>query len=365
MKIPYLDLSIKDLQFKDELLHAVDRVLTHGRIILGPEVGDFEAKVAKYCGKKYAVGMNSGTDALYLSLRALDIGVGDEVITTPLSWIATLNSIVLCGATPVFVDISEDLNVDAELIPDAITSNTKALLPVHFTGKMCNMPMISEIASEHGLLLIEDSAQAFGSKIHGAMAGSFGDISCFSMNPMKNLNAYGEAGAVVTDNEQWYEKLISLRYAGTINKENCHYPSLNGRIDTIQAAMLLVNLNYLEDKIARRRKIAQFYSQELEKTVACPQVDEGFFHTYYSYTITTPERDRLKEFLLAKGIETKIQHPILMPYHNAYRTTLPKFKLPVAERLVDQILCIPNHEEMTFEEIEYVVACIRKFFGDL
>ena len=174
MKIPYLDLSINDLKFKDELLNAVDRVLSHGRIILGPEVVEFEGKVAKYCDKKYAVGMNSGTDALYLSLRALDIGPGDEVITTPLSWIATLNSIVLCGATPIFVDISEDLNINAGLIPDAITSKTKALLPVHFTGKMCNMPMIAEIASEHGLLLIEDSAQAFGSKIHESIAGSFG-----------------------------------------------------------------------------------------------------------------------------------------------------------------------------------------------
>lgn len=362
MKIPYLDLSVSDLKFKDELLHAVDKVLSHGRIILGPEVEDFEEKIAKYCGKKYAVGVNSGTDALYLSLRALDIGPGDEVITTPLSWIATLNSIVLCGATPIFVDIAEDLNINAELIQDALTTKTKALLPVHFTGKMCNMPMIAEISSKHGLFLIEDSAQAFGSKIHGAMAGSFGDISCFSMNPMKNFNAFGETGAIVTDDRQLYEKLISLRYAGTVNKENCHYPSLNCRIDTIQAAMLLVNFNYFEEKIKKRRKIALYYSKELEKTVVCPKVDEGIFHTYYSYTITTPKKDKLKEFLLEKGIETKIQHPILMPYHNAYCSILPKYKLPVAEKLVDQILCIPNHEKMDFEEVEYVVKCIKEFF---
>ena len=307
MKVRYRDLSVKNPDLKKKLLQSVDRVLSHGQIMLGPEVGQFERKIAKLCHKKYAVGMNSGTDALYLALRSLNIGPGDEVITTPLSWVATLNSIILVGASPVFVDISEDLNINIDLIEKAITPRTKAIMPVHFTGKLCAMPRMQEIASKHGVALIEDAAQAFGAHINGAVAGSFGKIGCFSMNPMKVLCAYGEAGVVVTDEEDLYEKLLSLRYAGTINKEDCHYPSLNGRLDTIQAAMLLVNLKYVNQTIARHREIAKQYTDRLRDVVTCPQ-DDGTCHVYYSYTIITDKRDELKEYLYSKGVETKIQH---------------------------------------------------------
>lgn len=363
MKIPYRDLSVKDSSLKDELLQAVERVFAHGRIILGPEVEEFEQQVAGFCQKRYAVGVNSGTDALYLALRSLDVGAGDEVITTPLSWIATLNAIVLTGATPVFVDIAEDLNINSQLISEAITPKTKVILPVHFTGRLCNIPAILEIAAKakQTIYVVEDAAQAFGAHLDGAPAGSFGQVNCFSMNPMKLLSAYGEAGAIVTDDAQLYQKLRSLRYAGTVNKEDCHYPSLNGRIDTIQAAMLLVNLRYLQKKIELRRKIAEFYRAALKDVVTCPQEDDAS-HTYYSYTIIAEDRERLKDYLYSQGIETKVQHPILMPEHRAYRH-LPKFHIPVAERLVGKILCIPNQETLTFQETEYVADCIRKFYG--
>lgn len=361
MIIPYRDLSVKDPVLRNELLQSIERVLTHGRIILGPEVEELERRVAEFCNKKYAVGVNSGTDALYMALRSLDIGLGDEVITTPLSWIATLNAITLCGASPVFVDIGEDLNINVELIPKAITPRTKVMLPVHFTGRLCNMSRIIEIAAQQDIFVVEDAAQAFGAHINGAMAGSFGHVNCFSMNPMKVFCAYGEAGAIVTDDEQIYQKLTSLRYAGTVNKENCHYPSLNGRLDTIQAAMLLVGLKYLRGKIKRRREIARFYTQSLKNTVKCPEEDDSY-HSYYSYTIISEKRNELKEYLNSKGIETKIQHPILMPYHRAYRH-LPKFHIPVAQRLVNQILCLPNHENLTIEEAEHIVVCIKEFFG--
>lgn len=364
MQIPFLDLSVKDPLLKAELLQAVDKVLTHGRVRLGPEVVEFEERVADWCQKKYAVGTNSGSDSLYLTLRSLDVGPGDEVITTPLSWIATVNAITLCGATPVFVDIGRDLNIDADLIEAAITPKTKVILPVHFTGKLCDIPRIVEIAEQNQVTLVEDAAQAFGAYLNGKMAGSWGLVNCFSMNSMKVLNSYGEAGAVVTNDQGLYDKLMSLRYAGTIDKEDCHYPSLNGHIDTIQAAMLLVSFNHLEDKVLRRRKIAEFYSQALGEVVACPQEEPGYYDVYYTYTIVAERRDQLREHLAAKGIETKIHHPILMPYHTAYRNTLPKPHIPMAEHQVARILSIPSHENLTLEEAQYVADNIREFYGE-
>ena len=361
LRIPFRDLSVKDPVLKKELLESVDQVLSHGRLLLGPEVEQFENAIAKLCRKKYAVGMNSGTDALYLALRALDIGPGDEVITTPLSWIATVNAIVLTGATPIFVDIGEDLNINADLVEAAITTRTKAILPVHFTGKLCNIEKIKDIALKHGIALVEDAAQAFGATRNKAPAGSFGTIACFSMNPMKVLSAYGEAGVAVTDDEALYKKLVSLRYAGTINKEDCHYPSLNGRLDTLQAAMMLVNLKYLNAIIKRQREIAKQYTQELDNLLTCP-TDDGEDHVYYSYTVITDKRDELKEYLSLNNVETKIQHPILMPYHTAYKN---KFKchIPVAERLIKQILCIPNATHLSSQDVDCVITVIRNFFG--
>lgn len=360
MKIAYRDLSVTDPSMRRALLDAVDTVLLHGRLLLGPEVEAFEKSVAAHCQKKYAVGVNSGTDALFLALKSLGIGPGDEVITTPLSWIATANTIVLCGATPVFVDIGEDLNINPELIFQAITKKTKAILPVHFTGKLCNMDRILDIAQAHNLYVVEDAAQAFGASHRGRMAGSFGHVNCFSMNPMKVYCAYGEAGAIVTDDLHIYDTLLSLRYAGTINKEDCHRPSLNGRIDTVQAAMLLVSLTYLDEKIKRLQEIASFYANRLGGFLTCPDPGECF-HVYYSYTIITEQRDDLKAYLHDRGIETKIQHPILMPHHTAYKKMYGQTNLPVAERLVEQILCIPNHEKLTQTELAYIVKTIKDF----
>jgi len=363
IKVPYLDLRVKSPERKKKLLNAVDVVLSHGRLILGPEVGQFEEKIAASCHTKYAVGVGSGTDALYLALRSLDIGPGDEVITTPLSWIATVNAIVLCGATPVFVDIGEDMNINAELIEDAITDKTKAILPVHYTGRLCNMEKIVQIAKEKDLYIVEDAAQAFGANIDGAMAGSFGEVSAFSMNAMKVFNAYGEAGAVVTSNEVLANKLRSLSYGGTIKKEDCHYPSLNGRMDTIQAAMLLISMEYLEAKITRRREIAKYYTDALKVVIACPEED-GTFQVYYNYVVRTDKRDQLKSYLDTKGVETKIHYPILMPFHTAYKEQNSNCDLPVAKRVVNEILSIPNHEDMSDGEVEYVANCIRDFCSD-
>lgn len=361
IRVPYLDLSVDDPEFRERLLAAVGRVLDHGRFIMGPEHDEFEARIAAYCGRRHCVGVGSGTDAVYLALRALDIGPGDEVITTPMTWVATTNAVVLCGATPVFADIGEDLNIDAGRIEAAITRRTKAILPVHFTGQMCDMDAIMEIADRHGIALVEDAAQAFGARDHDRPAGSFGRVACFSMNPMKVFNAFGEAGAVVTDDDAIAERLRSLRYAGTINKEDCHEPSINGRLDTIHAAMMLVNLDYLDGKIAHRRLVADKYRDALAGVVDCAREKDGFFHSYYCFTLFAARRDALRKHLLSKGIETKIQHPLLMPQHTAYRERF-KADVPVAERMVRRIICVPAHEDVSDDDIAFVSGAVREFY---
>lgn len=364
MHVRYLDLSVQDPGLKADLLGAVDRVLSHGQVILGPEVEELEAALAASCDRRYAVGVSSGTDALYLALRTLDIGPGDEVITTPMSWIATLNAIVMVGATPVFADISTDLNIDPARVADQVTPRTRAIVPVHFTGKMCQMDRLCQIAREHDLAVIEDAAQAYGAHLaDGRRAGSIGDIACFSMNSMKVLHSYGEAGAVVCDRVQFKEKLASLRYAGTVNREDCHYPSLNFRLHTLQAALLLVEFGRIEEIIAHRRRIANFYDEALKDVVGCPSEDPEARDVYYTYTVQVDRRDELRSFLEERGIETKIHHPFLMPHQTAYKDSF-KLDIPMAERLVGRILSLPNHEKMTAAETEHVAASVRAFYLD-
>ena len=363
MKIPYLDLSVNDKNLKKDLLAAVDQVLSHGRVVLGPEITEFENLISEMCGRKYAVGVSSGTDALYVSLRSLGIGPGDEVITTPMSWIATMNAIVLTGAKPVFVDIRSDLNINPEKIVEAITPCTKAILPVHYTGKICDMEAICNIANEHGLIVIEDAAQAFAAQNSYGIAGSFGKVACFSMNAMKVLHSYGEAGVVVTDDENIKEKMVSLRYAGTVNREDCVIPSLNFRIHTLQAALLLVELKRIDKIISQRRRIAAHYGGLLRDVAVCPNENTGSEPVYYTYTIQVDSRDELRVFMANRNIETKIHHPILMPYHTAYNGCFST-DIPVAERAVQRILSIPNHENMTDDEVDYVASTILEFYSN-
>ena len=362
IQIPYLDLSIKNQALRKELLTAVDTVLTHGRIILGPEVEEFEEKVARCTKRKFSVGVNSGTDALYLGLRSINIGPGDEVITSPLSWIATFHGITRCGATPICIDIGSDQNINPDKIEAAITPRTKAIVVVHFTGKICEMDQIMKIATQYGLDVVEDAAQAFGATYKNEPAGSFGRVSCFSMNPMKILSSCGEAGAIVTDDPVLRDKLISLRYGGTTgDREKCRYISLNSRIDTIQAAMLLVSLKYFDKKIEKRRTIAKFYREGLKDIVVCPEDPFKGRHCYHTFAICAERRDELQTYLTQNGIESKVYHRILMPYQEAYQY-LEKYNIQNAERVVSQILSIPNHEFLTDEETAYVVKKIKFFY---
>ena len=358
--IRFLDLRIKDEELLQQILSSIKRILVHGPVMMGQEVVLLEERVATYCGRKYGVGVGSGTDALFLGLKALGIGPGDEVITTPLSWIATANAIVLTGATPVFADIDDDLNIDPGTIEKLITDKTKAILPVHFTGKICRIIDIQRLADKYGLMVIEDASQAFGASYRGKKAGSFGIISCFSMNPMKVFGASGEAGMILTDREDIYEKLKALRHNGMLNKTECIEISLNGRMDTIQAAVLLHRLEYIDEIIYKRRKRARWYKEMLEGVVTIPEEREEEFDIYYTYTIKTPKRDELMEFLHICGIETQIQHRYLMPDQPAYRKWAKGY-FPKAKRLVRQILSLPVNETLSRDDIEYVAGCIKRF----
>lgn len=361
-KVPFLDLRITDDAERRALLDAVDRVFRHGRIVLGPEVAELEGSVARLCGRRYCAGVNSGTDALYLALRAFKVGHGDEVITTALSWVATANAIALTGATPVFADIRDDLNINPDSVRSLVGSRTKCILPVHYTGKVCDMTALGEIARRHKLLVLEDASQCFSARHRGGVAGSFGDAAAFSLNPMKVFAACGEAGLVVTDDEALMQRLEFLRYNGCVNRETCVEPSLNGRLDTVQAAVLLERLKRVDGVVERRRRNAALYRQGLSGKVVCPADAEGDRDVYYTFTIQTDRRDALKEFLVERGVETKIQHPLLMPQQPAYAAAA-KGDYPNALRLAPRVLCLPVHEKLSPDDVEYVCDCVLEFTG--
>lgn len=364
MKVRFLNLSIQNQEEKQRILAAVERVLDHGIMIHGPEVEIFEKKFAEYIGKKYAVAVNSGTDSLIFALKALGIRPGDEIITTSLSWIATANAIAICGAIPVFADVCDDLNIDVKSVEQLITTKTKAIMPVHFAGRVCDMHAIQHLANKYNLLVIEDASQAIGSKYYSQLSGSFGDIGCFSLNPMKVFGACGEAGVLVTDSKEVKEKLEILRYNGTINKETCVEVSMNGRIDTLQAAILLEKFDFFEETIKKRRDIMKKYNEHLSSFVNVPLENDYEMLSCYNYTIQTPLRDKLKEYLEKNGVEIKIQHPILMPNQPAYEKWTKSDKKN-ATKVVQEIMCLPAGEKLLDEEQVYIIDLIKSFFKDM
>jgi dTDP-4-amino-4,6-dideoxygalactose transaminase len=357
------NLAVTDPVLRQQLTAAFHRVLDHGMMLLGPEVEAFERRFAAACGTPLAVGVASGSSAVYMALKGLGIGPGDEVITTPMSWIATLNAVRMTGATPVFVDIGEDLNMDMALLEAAITPRTKAILVVHYTGRLCDMTALMDIAGRHRLLVVEDAAQAFGARMNGKVAGGFGDAGAFSLNPMKVLHGYGEAGAVTMHRPEVKARVESLRYLGTIDKEVCVDIDLNHKIDAIQAALLTVSLDWFEGWAARRHANARRYWERLGGLVSFPEVPakHDWRSVYFDMTVVTDRRDQLKQHLLDRGIEVKIKHPILMPDQPAH-ADLSKPVIPIARRLVERILTLPVHDNLLPEEVDYVCDCVEEFF---
>jgi len=370
MSVPYLDLRVYDDKLKKRLLSRFETILNHGQFLGGPEQIEFEQKFAEEIGVKYAVGVSSGSSALYLALLALGIGPGDDVITTPYTWIITTNAIAAVGARPIFVDVLDDFNIDPIEIKKAITPKTKAIVPMHVAGHMCDMKSISQIAKENNLLIIEDAAQAFCTTFNGKRAGSFSHAAGFSMNPMKILHAYGEAGVVVTNSKKVFKRIKQLRHAGTKRYLNnnqhinrCNYIALNHKIDTIQASFLIEEMNRINEIKTIRNEIANLYDEKLPKLGCHPQQTfRNEIHGRYYYMLTCNNRNQLFNYLTSMNIECKIFYSPLVCDATVYKSQF-KPKLPVARRLLKKSLSIPMHENMTMEQAEFVIKKIYDFYN--
>jgi dTDP-4-amino-4,6-dideoxygalactose transaminase len=364
--IPLVDLATQSQQIRDEVLQRMARVIDAGRYILGQEVEEFEQAFANYCQVPHCVGVANGTDALHMALRALEIGPGDEVITVGNSFAATAFAIAYVGATTVFVDIDpKTYNIDANLIEEAITSKTKAIIPVHLYGQPAPMKEIMEIASRHGLRVVEDCAQSHGAEIDGIRCGSFGDIGCFSFYPGKNLGAFGDAGGVTTKDAGLAEKLALLRNYGQRVKNRHDLLGYNCRLDTLQACVLLTKMQHIEKWTEQRRQIARWYNDELADTsLALPQEQLGYRHVYHLYVVRHPKRDALMSHLAKHKIYAGIHYP--NPLFKAQTflgsTTIP-WELPVCSKYANEILSLPMYPEMTREHVRRVSECVRQFSG--
>jgi dTDP-4-amino-4,6-dideoxygalactose transaminase len=367
MLVPFVDLKIQYSEIKTELQRAIEGVLEGGIFIGGEEIEGFEEEFAQYCDVRFAVGVGSGTEALHLALLACGLGEGHEVITVPHTFIATTEAITLAGATPVFVDIDpETYTMDTAQIEGAITERTKAIIPVHLYGQSAHLEPILAIAERNKLLVVEDAAQAHGALYKGKKVGGFGAVACFSFYPTKNLGAYGEGGAVVTDDEEIAQRVMMLRDHGSRQKYSHELEGMNSRLDTLQAAILRVKLRHLDQWNQQRGERAALYDTLLKDTegVVCPTVRQGCTHVYHLYVIRATERDRLREHLGSRGIVTGIHYPIPLHLQPAYGyLEIRKGTYPVTEQVATEILSLPMYPELSREGVEIVAGEIKGFVG--
>ncbi len=365
MNIPYVDLAEQHAPIKERLLEAIGKVMDHGQFILGPEVAEFEQRFAQLCGTRYAVGLNSGTDALILALHGFGIGAGDEIITVANSFVSSTSCILCVGAKPVFVDVAEDYLINPHLIEKAITPRTRAILPVHWTGRPADMDAIITIAKKRKLAVIEDCAQAVSAEYHGKKVGSFGNAGCFSLHPLKTLNACGDGGILTTNDKNLYEQAVILRNNGFQHHNECVSWNNNSRLDTIHAATLLVKFEYLEEWTESRRRNAHFYQQELKDLpqVEVPIEQDDLRSVYHTFIIQAERRDELQAFMSEKGIETKIHYAV--PIHlqpAAKKLGYGPESLPITERQAKRVLSLPVAQSLQKEMLEHVVDTIRAFY---
>lgn len=363
MKINFNQLDRAYNKFKSEYDAAVLAVLGSGWYILGEKLEKFEKEFSEFIGSKYVVGLNSGLDALILAFRALDIKEGDEVIVPANTYIASILGITENGATPIFVDPDEFNNIDVDQIEEKINERTKAILVVHLYGQAANMKDIKALAEKYNLFLIEDCAQSHGGKFNGVVTGTWGDIGCFSFYPTKNIGAFGDAGAIVTNNRDLFEKVNMLRNYGSRKKYHNEILGVNSRLDEIQAALLSVKLCHYDELRKERENIANYYLNHIKNPkVELPKIRSGAEHVWHLFVIRTTDRDRLQEYLADNSIGTGIHYPIPPHISEAYaylNHTLGDF--PITELYANTSLSLPLYEGMTIEEMKYVVDTINKF----
>ncbi len=383
IKIPILDLTTQYQAIQGEIQTAINRVLESGRFILGEEVAQFEQTVAKYLGVKHAIGVNSGTDALIISLRSLGISQGDEVITTPFSFFATAEAISRVGATPIFVDVeAQSFNINPRKIIQKITPKTKAILPVHLYGNPASMAQIVEIAKTYNLKIIEDCAQSFGAKYEadcvncqqdcsesmrlsqqGKFTGTMGDMGAFSFFPTKNLGAYGDGGLIVTNDDQFAELARMLRVHGERQKYHNEMLGYNSRLDALQAAILRVKLNYIDQWNEQRRRVAQDYNQRLNsvENLITPTLNKGHVFHQYTVRILGGKRDELRNKLSENGIATMIYYPVSQDQLPVYQGQYEK--LPVSQSLTQEVLSLPIWPELSPSKIDTITQAIKTFLA--
>lgn len=373
MQVPLLDLKAQYSLIKTDVESAIAEVLQSQRFILGPQVEECEEAIARYCGCPHAIGMSSGSDALLACLMAENIGPGDEVITTPYTFFATVGAIARVGATPVFIDIDpQTYNLNPNEIESKITKQTRAIIPVHLYGQMADMDVVMSVARKYGLIVIEDAAQAIGAQYKGRSAGSIGHYGCFSFFPSKNLGAAGDGGMVVTQDSDRADKLKCLRSHGS--KPKYHHKIIGGnfRLDALQAAIVTVKLKYLDQWTAARQRNAKIYSELLSDALV-PLSDQSFApvtiprvktdrHIFNQYVIRTSRRDQLQDWLKQKKIETEIYYPVPMHLQECFSYLGHKVcAFPESERAANETLALPIYPELSADQINYVVDSIRDF----
>jgi dTDP-4-amino-4,6-dideoxygalactose transaminase len=363
-KIPYVDFPAQFEEERAELMPLIENVFRRGEFILGPSVEAFEADLAAYCEVGHAVALNSGTDALILGMKALGIGPGDEVITPPNSFVASAAAIIAAGATPVFADVLDNQCIDPDAVRAAVTPRTKAIMPVHLTGHMCDMPALMAIAERHHLLIVEDAAQSVGSMLDGKKSGSFGHIGCFSTHPLKNLNAAGDGGFITTSDGSIAEKVRRLRNHGLVDRNTVAEWGVLSRMDSLQAEILRFRLKRLPSVIERRRANAAKYQSSLDPWVYWAPERAGEFNSHHLFVIQVDRRDDLQNCLKARGISTAIHYPVPIHLQPAAKSLgCLQGSFPVCEGQATRILSLPIHQFLHAEDIEHVAAVIEKFLS--
>jgi len=366
-KVPFVNYSLQYKNLETEINAAMKSVLNRGDLILRSDVEEFEKKMSEFLGVKYFISLNSGTDALIFALKAAKIGAGDEVITVSHTFVASIASIVHCGAKPVLVDVKEDFTMDMEKAEEAIMPRTKAILPVHLNGRMCDMERLMEIANKHNLIIIEDSAQALGAKFKNKMAGTFGVAGCYSFYPAKILGTFGDGGGLATSDEKIAERTRLFRDHGQKTKTEILCFGWTSRLDNLQAAVLNIKIKHLNEWIERRREIAAIYNKNLSdvsgiKLPPGPDSDKKYFDVFQNYVLRAEKRDELFAFLKEEGVETLIKDPIAVHFHPGLG--LSDFHLPFSEDLAKKVISLPLYPELTKEQIKYVIESVRVFYKD-
>ncbi len=360
--IQMVDTGTQYQKIKSEIDNAIHSVIDSTQFIQGPAVKKFETNVEKYLGTKHAIGCASGTDALQIAMMALDIKPGDEIITTPFTFVATTETIAILGAVPVYVDIEPaTFNIDVSKIEAKITPKTKAIMPVHLYGQPCDMDPIMKIAEKHGLFVIEDAAQAMGARYKDKMICTIGHIGCISFYPSKNLGAFGDGGMLTTNDNDLAEKIRMIISHGSKRKYYHETLGVNSRLDSIQAAILDVKLKYLDDYCDQRYNAAMKYNEKFKGIIETPYIMPGVKHIFHQYSIRVKNRDEMMEFLKSQGIPSMIYYPVPLHMQEAYKYEYKPGDYPVSEEIAKDIISLPMHTELTDEEIDFIASKVIEF----